>query len=177
MKNTHYIFEFPPVDNSDLSYCAGVIDSDGYIGIKRSTYAMRVRGDSTQPIFSERIAVKQVEPQAIDLLKALFGGRRGVERPSAKNGKHLNAWQVTDKQAANCLLALIPFLRIKKLHAENCLALRKLKDQSRRERTCFGRGHVGGKRRPQTITNKMEKLYARSKELNAVGVPKGGDGA
>ncbi len=39
------------------SYLAGCIDSDGTIGIKKSTYAMRVTGDSGQPTYSERLAL------------------------------------------------------------------------------------------------------------------------
>lgn len=34
---------------SELAYCAGVIDSDGTIGVKRSTYAMRITRDCAAP--------------------------------------------------------------------------------------------------------------------------------
>ena len=102
----------------ELAYCAGVIDSDGTIGVKRSTYAMRVTGDSKQPTFSERICVKQVEPQAVDLLHKLFGGTRHIEDPNAKRGRQLYSWQVTDKRAANCLILIAPFLRIKRHYAK-----------------------------------------------------------
>lgn len=152
-----------------LAYCAGVIDSDGTIGIKRSTYAMRVRGDAHQPVFSERICVKQVEPQAIDLLHSIFGGRRGVDDPSAKRGRSLHVWQVTDLKAVKCLKTLLPYLRIKRAQAENCLKLRDLKEESKTARVAVGRGHVGGSRRPGHLTTSMELAYTRAKALNAVG--------
>ena len=38
-----------------LAYMAGVLDSDGYIGVHRSDYAMRVRGDAGQVIYSPRV--------------------------------------------------------------------------------------------------------------------------
>jgi hypothetical protein len=38
-----------------FAYLAGAMDSDGCISVKRSTYAMRVRGDAAAPIFSERV--------------------------------------------------------------------------------------------------------------------------
>jgi hypothetical protein len=152
-----------------LAYCAGVIDSDGCIRVKRSTYAMRVTGDAGQPTYSELVCVKQVTPEAVDLLHGLFGGRRAIEGPSAKRGRPLHVWQVTDKRATACLRALLPYLRIKRQHAENCLELRRLKDESRAARTCFGRGHVGGKVRPQEISEAMQATHVRAKSLNVVG--------
>lgn len=156
-----------------LAYCAGVIDSDGYIGIKRSTYSMRVTGDSGQPVFSERVAVKQVELEAVSLLHSLFGGTLLIAKPSAKRGRPLHSWQVTDRKAAICLRALLPFLRIKRRQAENCLSLRTLKEESKKARVAFGRGHAGSSSRPAHFSDAMERFYARAKTLNAVGITDG----
>ncbi len=156
--------------NLALAYCAGVIDSDGYIGVKRSTYSMRVTGDSAQPIYSERVCVKQVEPQAVALLRDLFGGTLTPAKPSAKRGRPLHSWQVTDKKAAECLRALLPYLRIKRKQAENCLSLRETKEQSKIARVARGRGHAGSASRSQDHSLKMETAYQRAKQLNAVGV-------
>lgn len=154
---------------TELAYCAGVIDSDGTIGIKRNTYAMRVVGDCKSPTYSERICVKQVEPEAIDLLHALFGGYRTIDDPSCKRGKRLHLWQVTDLQAAYALKNLLPFLRIKRKQAANCLALRILKEQSKVSRVAIGRGHVGASARAPALTAAMEICKARAGELNRVG--------
>lgn len=152
-----------------LAYCAGVIDSDGYIGVKRSTYAMRVTKDCEQATYSERVCVKQVEPEAIDLLHGLFGGHRGIGKPTAAKGRPLFSWQVTDQRAATFLKAILPYLRIKKRQAQNCLELRKMKEESKRVRVAFGRGHTGSARRPVHLTESMQQAYLRGKELNAVG--------
>lgn len=157
-------------DRAILAYCAGVIDSDGTIGVKRSTYSVRVVGDSRQPTYSERICVKQVEPQAVALLKSLFGGRHGIDDPSCKRGRRLHVWQVTDKQAAACLKALLPYLRIKRMQAENCLALRVVKEESKLARVAKGRGHIGAATRPAHLSEAMERHFCRAKELNVVGV-------
>ena len=157
------------VEDTVLAYCAGVIDSDGTIGVKRSTYAMRKVGDSTQPVYSERVCVKQVEPHAVDILHELFGGRRALEDPSAKRGRVLNSWQVTDRKAARCLRVLLPYIRIKRRQAENCLELRSLKEKSKVARVAKGRGHVGAAKRPSWISDAMERAYFRAKELNKVG--------
>lgn len=153
-----------------LAYLAGVIDSDGSIGIKRSTYAMRVRGDSTVPIYSERVMCRQVTLDAIQLLKDTFGGYLGVTKSYAVNGKPLYSWQVTDLKAVACLRALRPFLRVKAAQADNALALRTVKDASRAARTPFGRGHVGGIHRPEAFGLDMERLFLEAQRLNAVGV-------
>lgn len=152
-----------------LAYCAGVVDSDGMIGVKLSTYAMRVRQDSTQPHFSERIQVRQVEAAAIELLRSLFGGALWREKPSARNGKPLWCWQLSDLKAATCLDALLPYLRIKRKQAENCLRLRAIKTESKRARIAVGRGHQGSAVRPAALSAAMEACYAEAKALNAVG--------
>lgn len=156
-------------DSLELAYCAGVIDSDGTIGIKRSTYQMRVTQDSGQPSYSERICVRQVEPQAVRLLHRLFGGYLGINKPSTERGRPLFSWQVTDKKAAQCLTALLPYLRIKRAQAENCLALRELKEQSKRARVAPGRGHRGSARRPAPLSEAMENLHQHARKLNVVG--------
>jgi hypothetical protein len=155
---------------TDLAYAAGVIDSDGTIGVKRNTYSMRVVGDCGQPTYSERVCVRQVEPEAVELLHAMFGGRLGHSKPSVKRGRSLYEWQVTDAKAAACLTALLPYLRIKSKQAENCLALRSVKESSKRARVAHGRGHTGAAPRSQEHSTAMEWHYQAAKELNRVGV-------
>lgn len=150
-----------------LAYCAGVIDSDGSISVRRTP----VRLDSTQPTYSERVKVKQVEPQAVELLHTLFGGTRRYERASIPKGKPLHSWEVTDLRAAECLASVLPYLRIKRRQAENALALRAVKEHSKRHRIRPGRGHAGGAKRSPDHSQQMEALFVRSKELNRVGIP------
>lgn len=154
----------------DLAYCAGVLDSDGTIGIRRSTYSMRVVKDSEQATYSERLSVKQVEPQAVSLLWSLFGGSLYVQRGSVKNGRALHSWTITDLRAARCLRLVLPYLRIKREQAINCLNLRDVKDRSKAARVAPGRGHVGSARRSPEFTAAMETLHRRARDLNVVGV-------
>lgn len=161
-----------PVKATDveLAYCAGVIDSDGSISVKRATYAMRVVQDCGQATYSERVCVKQVESHAVDLLRRIFGGSYRVETSSLKNGRPFYAWQVTDRQAAICLATLHPYLRIKKPQAENALNLRAVKFQTAAARVAKGRGHAGAAPRSAAHSALMDSLHARSKELNHVGL-------
>ena len=152
-----------------LAYCAGLIDADGTIGIKRNTYAVRVRKDSQQPSYSERIHIRQVTREGLDLLSESFGGTVGREDPHSLRGQSLYRWGQTDLKATATLRQLIPFLRIKKEQAKNCLALRKLKEKSKKARIAKGRGHVGAASRPESISISMEQCYLNAKVLNKVG--------
>lgn len=158
----------PPVDV--LAYAAGVIDSDGSIGVRRSTYAMRVRGDAGAPTFSARVCVKQVTPQAVALLKETFGGSLMMQRPSVSRGKPLHYWEIHSRSAVACLHLILPYLRIKREQAENCIALYALVTRSKSERVARGRKHAGSAPRDPALTAEMEVLYEKAKALNCTGV-------
>lgn len=153
--------EMPAEPDCVLAYLAGVIDSDGTIGVKKNT--------CEPPTYSERIHIRQVQREAIDLLSTTFGGNIGTEDPHAKRGKSLFRWGLTDRKACQCLWKLLPYLRIKKSQAMNCLDLRELKRTSKIVRTAYGRGHMGSSRRSQELSDQMEACYQKAKELNKVG--------
>lgn len=154
---------------TEIAYLAGVLDSDGTIGVKRSTYAVRVTKDSHQPSYSERIHIRQVERQALDLFSALFGGSVSVQPAATPNRKPLFRWGLTDRKAATALRVLLPHLRIKRLQANNCLRLREVKERSKKQRVAKGRGHVGSSPRSPENSTIMEALYQEAKRLNHVG--------
>jgi len=155
---------------SVLAYAAGVIDSDGSIGIRRSTYAMRVSGEASQPVYATRICVKQVTPEAVALLKETFGGSLMLQKPSAAKGRPLYYWEIHSRQAVACLHLIAPFLRIKLLQAANCIALASLIEKSKAQRVAHGRGHAGAARRDPVLSAEMQQLYEHAKHLNRVGV-------
>lgn len=152
-----------------LAYCAGVIDSDGTIGVKKNSYAARVIGDCTQASYSARICVRQVSIQALTVLQETFGGSVRPAKTYTKRGRLMYSWEIRDQLAERALRRLLPHLRIKKEQAKNCLYLRQLIAHSKRVRVKRGRGHVGAAPRPIEITQGMEQAYLRAKELNAVG--------
>jgi hypothetical protein len=114
-----------------LAYIAGAMDSDGSFSIRRLTYSMRVRGDATQPTYSERAMLKHVTPQVPHLLKEVFGGSLRLEDPSATRGKPLWSWQATDRQAAYCAASILQFLLVKNEQAKLLIELRSTKDDGR----------------------------------------------
>ncbi len=167
-ESVHCCVTSPPVDV--LAYAAGVIDSDGSIGIRRSTYAMRVRKDAFAPVFSPRVLAKQVTPEAVTLLKDTFGGALMLQGASVTRGRPLHYWEIHSRAAVACLRLILPHLRIKRRQAENCIALYALIERSKRERVAFGRGHAGAATRDPALTAEMEALYQHAKSLNLVGI-------
>lgn len=115
-------------DESVLPYLAGIVDGEGYVGIKRS---LSCRPDQVSPGHHARVCVKMNMPApAVQLLGARFGGRCAPE-----NGRAMLCWQVTDAAAERALYALLPFLLVKRAQAENALALRMLQADSAQHRT------------------------------------------
>ncbi len=117
----------------DLAYAAGVVDSDGYIGVHRNTYAKRT-GAASQAVYVPRVQVKQVTPQAVDLLHKLFGGSRFGGKPTATRGRPLLVWQVHSAAAGRVCEALLPYLRIKREQALNAIELGRLNASGQRRR-------------------------------------------
>src|SRR5688572_26435778 len=96
-----------------LAYLAGIVDGEGYIGIKRSA---NPKGQ-VSPRFCERIQVRMIHEDAIKLLHDTLGGNYYRENMAQRSGRQLYCWQASDAQAASILMALLPYLRIKKGNA------------------------------------------------------------
>lgn len=106
------------------SYLAGIIDGEGYIGIKKA--APRI--DCVNPCYHERVQVRMVRIDALQLLHDVFGGSLYKEQPHANNGRPLYCWQISDKKASTALTVLLPYLRVKRRVAQIVLRLRRVKD-------------------------------------------------
>ena len=150
--------------NLELAYLAGIMDADGFFSIKRQTYSIRVKKEAVNPTYCERVGIKQVTPQAIQMIHDNFGGYYRIEKPSAKNGKPLHAVELRNRKAAHFISAILPYLRIKKLQAEILVLLRKSLSQ--------GRTKIINKDEPirYSLSEKQveyrESLMAKIKELN-----------
>lgn len=141
-----------------LAYCAGVVDSDGTIGIQK-----KQNRPLQQCLFVPHVRVKQVEPQAVAVFRDAFGGSVFVEKPYSGGRRAMFVWFVAHGLAENTLRAILPYLRIKREQAENALSLRDTIAESKALRVS-GSGY---RRRPDHITRRMEQSYLRAKELNA----------
>jgi hypothetical protein len=145
-----------------LAYLAGLIDGEGYIGVKRG-----YRRDATSPIYHERIQVRMVHEGAIALLAGTLGGNYYAEKAHLAKGRPLFCYQASDAKAAAILECLLPYLVVKRANAENVLLLRA----SKRDPASRARGGMKQRRlMPPSVLAEREAIYLRAKALNAVGI-------
>lgn len=146
------------MQETTLAYLAGLIDGEGYIGVKKAN-----RRDATSPMYHERIQVRMIHEGAIALLTETLGGNYYREKPRA-TGRPLFCWQASDALAARILEAVLPYLVVKRECAENVLALRASKNDPRARL----RGGMTQRRlMDPAVLAEREAIYLRAKELNA----------
>lgn len=163
----------------DLAYIAGLIDGEGYIGIKKSK-AYASQGRKT-PGYHARIQIRMVDEPAIAFISEILGGWYYKEKPHSAKGRPLYCYQASDQKAEDVLTAVLPFLRVKRQGADTVLTLRKLQSDGKKHRTKITGyrdfNHWTGKK--IRIPNKSfsdeyvaacDALYERCRELNRVGV-------
>ena len=118
-----------------IAYCAGVLDSDGHIGVHVNWYKVRHLGGAKQPTYQPRCSVKQLDPEAIEVFHDLFAGHCYVDTNNARgSARPINVWQVHSAACRRVLESLRPFLRVKARQADLVLELCDL-NQSPRSRT------------------------------------------
>jgi len=160
----------------DIAYIAGLVDGEGYIGIKK-TKAYKCQDRQTNG-YHARLQIRMVDEPAIKFIAENLGGWYYREKPSSKNGKPLFCYQSSDKSAETILKTLLPYLRVKKESANTVLDLRKLQSKSKKYRTKIT-GHRKAFGRKDKVPNfsfsddyvqMCESLYLRCKELNQRGI-------
>jgi hypothetical protein len=163
---------------TDLAYIAGIIDGEGYVGIKKmKAYACQGRQN---PGYHARIQVRMVDEPAIKFLADSLGGWYYKEKPHCNNGRPLYCYQASDAKAESILKALLPFLRVKARSAKAVIALRRLQSQGAKHRTKitgyrdFPNSHgtvrrVANKSFSDEYVASLEALWLQCKALNKVG--------
>lgn len=159
-----------------LAYLAGLIDGEGYIGIKKSNPYNHLTG-RVNPGYHERLQIRMVDEAAIKLLANTLGGWYYKEKPSVAQGRPLYCYQASDRKAAGILKILLPYLIIKRESANTVLLLRDSKNNPDRAKTDkisksrWGTPMTGQKvmLSPAAVEYR-ESLYQRCKALNRTGI-------
>lgn len=123
-----------PTD-TELAYCAGVLDSDGHIGVHVNWYKVKAGPfqDSKQPTYQPRCSVKQLDHQAVELFGELFGGHFYADNSNVRGSRRpINTWSVHSRATGVVVAALLPHLRIKRRQAQLALDLCALNASPRR---------------------------------------------
>ena len=133
-----------------LAYLTGIIDGEGYIGIKRD----KVKGRGINPIFYERISVAGTNKQMIDLFINFFGcGNVYLHKHSKLSKQGYWSWETSNLKAVFVIKQIYPYLLVKKPEAKLVLALFKNKQKK------YGT-------LPKKIVEYREKLYQAIKTLH-----------
>ena len=149
--------------DTDLAYLAGVIDSDGCIGVRYRRY-----GPTQRDYFYPMVDIKQVSPEACLLARELGGHIEYIKKAIAPNRRRLYRWEASSRTAASVLRLLLPYLRIKREQALNAIALSDARPPLSRKGVTRGA--------PLRTVEEAESFrvyYERAKELNRVGVHSG----
>lgn len=142
----------------DLSYAAGVIDSDGCIFV----YVARRNNKPGNREYRACVQCSQTTPQAVKFLHKLFGGAINITQPKHHTNlgmipKPQMHWKVASIDARECIKAVMPYLKIKK-----AVALKALRFIAVKEATV-----VSGKARSAANRKRLDKLAKEVSNLNS----------
>lgn len=148
------------------AYLAGIIDGEGYVGIKKTNN----RTDCQNPQYHERIQVRMIDETAISFLTEVLGGNYYKETEHSKYSKKpLYCYQASDKTAASIIKKLFPYLIVKKRQANLILKLRESKENKK----SFLRGSPSKRPMNPKIVEYRESLYRQIKEIHKGGADNG----
>lgn len=122
-----------PLDAFLVAYAAGLVDSDGAIGIRRT----RPAGDASVRgcVYWPRVRVKQVDKRGLEVLVQLFGGRILLVESAVRTRRPFHQWEVTHQRAADVCAALLPYLQIKPQQAAVAIECMSALDAGRSRRS------------------------------------------
>lgn len=138
-----------------IAYLAGVIDSDGYIGILKSKpYA----GNTKNPAYGLTVNVTNTSEKMMDWLQSTFGGKIYTRAmPKNENWKQCYNWVVGYQNAREVLLLVKDYLVVKQDRA--LLGIELMENW-----VTDNRGT------PADEVSRRERIYRKFKELNATGL-------
>ena len=125
----------PNTKETLYAYIAGIIDGEGYIGIKKGlpTAANKMRS----PKYEARLSIAMTDREAITLIERTFGIYCCTSLRPQRNVLHKSCYHfdVTNHRVGTILRSVLPYLQIKREQALTVIAFCKLRLSSRSFRT------------------------------------------
>ena len=135
----------------DIAYLAGIIDSDGCIGIQKY---------SNSKAYRAYLTIIQRDMTLIEYLYATFDGSVNVVSTKRNIGRDFYLrWMITDTRATRVLKICLPYLKLKKQQAFLVLELSKIKTKKNKT------GRNGSYSDNSISTQK--RIYNRIRNLNS----------
>lgn len=125
----------PNTKETVYAYIAGIVDGEGYIGIKKGLPSSINKMRS--PKYEARISIAMTDREAITLIERTFGIYCSTRLRSKRNALHKPCYQfdVTNQRVGTILRSVLPYLRIKREQALTVIAFCELRSLSRSFRT------------------------------------------
>ena len=138
------------IKKETLAYLAGIIDGEGYIGIKKD----QIKNRGINPAYYERMSVANVNKPVIEMFFKLFNcGNIQFHKPSKLSKRGYWSWEVTNLKATLVVKQIYPYLLIKKPEAKIII---KLSENKKRRYAVL----------PKKIVTYREKLYQTIKTIH-----------
>lgn len=114
--------------DTDMAYLAGVLDSDGYITIQRTTKNRRSPAGShwRQLSYSAKVGIAGTRREPHDFAAGIFCGSVWAYKPKNPAHRVQYQWQVSGRLAVPVLQAVRSFLLIKGVQADLALQVQEL---------------------------------------------------
>lgn len=158
-----------PYKESDLAYIAGVIDSDGYIGIVKQS---ETRRKNLTKNFRPTITITQSQPEAINFIRKYFNGGFGTTKQSKNIYRDLYRWDICNRKDIRIFLeAILPYLKIKKVQAKMVIEYCNIRESALQNKLII-RNKKGqfSKSSKNTYSGIEEIMWKSIKKLNQTGV-------
>lgn len=124
-----------PDDIATRAYIAGLIDGEGFVGIKRRMPTDRNK--MTSPRYSVVVSIQMTDAAAVRFVAQFCGMERIVRRVLRRPGvwKPIHSFEIEQERAIILLRQVAPFLITKRRRAEICMRLWKLLASAKDNRT------------------------------------------
>lgn len=140
-----------------LAYTAGILDGEGYVGIRKGKPTPKRRNFS----YDLMVAIAMTDKEIIEWLHNTFGGTNCFSILRNPQHKTVHRWTIWNKKAEVFLRSIQPFVRVKARQIEIGLLLCKSIEEGR----CLE--HKKGV--PLEMLRLREKLYMQIRQLNKKG--------
>jgi len=160
----------------DIAYIAGLIDGEGYIGIKKCPPS-KTRC-TVNPSYHARIQVRMVDEPAIKFITDTLGGTYTKEKqPQNPNRRILFLYGTSNAKAESILKTILPYLKVKQAVAQEVIKLREYQSNREKHKTKVtgyrdfpnshgAIGRVSNRSFSDEYIGMCESFYIRCKELN-----------
>jgi hypothetical protein len=138
--------------NEQLAYLAGIIDGEGTIGIEK----MAPCGSRKKFYYTPRLCIINTSKNLMEWLNQTFPFGHFSPRKKIAGRKECYAWRLFGTNVETIIVAILPFIQIKRRQAECVLRFRKTV------------GKTGWNVSDETLSQR-ESLYQECKIYNTVG--------